>query len=315
MTIESPQVAEVRTILASHGLASEQLTTATGVVNNVWLTPELVVRLNGGRFPDAFGHEARILDLLPATIPHPEAIAHGSRVEGGEYLVVTRVPGVTLDEAWPDLDPDGRQRVIHELAAIVQTLHALPVAAGMRNPWIDDALTIPIPADAYHASPLFLPVLLASARNVRPDLATTVDQVKRLTDDRLDAFGDEPDVLVHADIHVRNILVDGEHISGLIDWEGSRPGIADNELDTLIRFLGASRQVGSEQTNDYSGLIHWFREGYPELFAHPRLVDRLEVYEAMWHLVQIHHWRPEYVTMVDPAAAFDDLLAGAFRAR
>jgi aminoglycoside phosphotransferase (APT) family kinase protein len=316
MTIESPQLAEVRAILAHHGLAGKTLTAATGVVNNVWMTPDLVIRLNGGRFRDAFGHEARILELLPATIPHPEVVAHGPRVNGGEYLIVTRVPGRTLDEAWPDLDPEARRRIIHELAAIVRTLHALPVTARMRNPWIDDALTVPIPADAYHAPPSFLPVLLASARDVRPDLTATFDRVERQAVDRLDAFGAEPEVLIHADIHVRNVLVDGGRgrISGVIDWEGSRPGIADSELDTLIRFLDASRQVGSEQMNDYTGLIGLFREGYPELFAHPRLVDRLEVYEAMWHLVQVHHWRPEYA-LADPAAGLNDLLDGVFRER
>lgn len=81
----------------------------------------------------------------------------------------------------------------------------------------------------------------------------------------------------------------------------------------IIRFFGAEQQVGSTEVNDYSGVIGWLREGYPGLFAHPRLIERLEVYEAIWHLVQVHHWRPEYVSLPDPGGAFSQLLDGAFR--
>ncbi|MGB3307728.1 MAG: hypothetical protein WBA63_16190 [Thermomicrobiales bacterium] len=113
------------------------------------------------------------------------------------------------------------------------------------------------------------------------------------------------------------MLVDAAEgrITSLIDFEGSRPAAADVELDMLLRFLSPSRQVGSDESSDVEGVLGWFHEGCPELFTHPQLDARLEVYEALWHLVQVHHWRPEYVSMPDPAVALRHLLTGGFRER
>jgi hypothetical protein len=34
----------------------------------------------------------------------------------------------------------------------------------------------------------------------------------------------------------------------------------------------------------------WLAETYPALFAVPGLTARLAVYDALWHLVQLHHF-------------------------
>ncbi len=305
--------AEARSLLRHHDLADTNLVPATGVANSVFLTPSVVIRLNEGRFRDAFAHEAHILNSLPATIPHPAALAHGKRQVKGEYIILERVPGRTLDEVWPTLTPESRHRVTLDLARITQELHSLPLTPGMSNPWFNDALTVPIYADAYHAPVSHYLPLTASAQSVRPDTATVLAEIQRFIEDRLGAFDDEgAPVIVHADLHFRNVLAVDDRVTGLIDFEGCRPASADVELEMLIRFFDAERQFGSTAANDYSGAIGWFREGYPELFAHPHLTQRLEVYEAIWHLVQVHHWRPEYRSMRDPVLAFHDLLDGIF---
>ena len=315
---------EARTLLRKHGLAGEPLTSASGVANDVWLTPSAVIRLNGGRFRDAFRHEARVLDLLPASIPHPAVLARGEREDGGEFLILERLPGRTLDAAWPDLGPETRRYVARDLALIVKRLHALPLVSAMRNPWVQDALTVPVPGDAYHAPPASAPMLVSAAAAARPDLADLIATTGAFIEDRMTAFDLEsgrPDVLVHADLHFRNVLVDvdtdadGGRITGLIDFEGSRPAAADVELDMLVRFLSSSRQFGSDESSEYEGVLGWFHEGCPELFAHPHLEARLEVYEALWHLVQVHHRRPEYISMPDPAIALRHLLIGGFHER
>lgn len=307
-------VAEARSLLRRHDLADSDLTPATGVANSVFLTASVVIRLNEGRFRDAFAHEAHILNSLPKTIPHPAALAHGKRQGKGEYIILERVPGRTLDEVWPTLAPESRRRVTLDLAHITRELHSLPLTPGMDNPWFNDALTVPIYADAYHAPVDHYLPLIASARSVRPETATVLADIQGFIEDRLSAFANEvPPVLVHADLHFRNVLAIGERVTGVIDFEGCRPASPDVELDTIIRFFGAEQQFGSTEVNDYSGVIGWFREGYPELFAHPRLIERLEVYESLWHLVQIHHWRPEYTSFADPSSAFGQLLDGSFR--
>ncbi|MBA3946473.1 MAG: hypothetical protein H0X37_18150 [Herpetosiphonaceae bacterium] len=41
---------------------------------------------------------------------------------------------------------------------------------------------------------------------------------------------------------------------------------------------------------DLRELPGWLAEAYPQLLAHPRLTARLEVYEALWQLVQVFHF-------------------------
>ncbi|MGI8403889.1 MAG: phosphotransferase family protein [Thermomicrobiales bacterium] len=307
---------EARTLLRQYDLADAELTSAAGVANDVFLTPSVVIRLNEGRFRDAFAHEAHMLNSLPATVPHPAALAHGKRQNAGEYIILERVPGRTLDQVWPTLSPESRRRVTLDLARITQALHSIPLTPGMDNPWFTDALTVPIYADAYHAPISHYLPLIASAQSVCPDTATVLADIQGFIEDRLGAFADEvAPVLVHADLHFRNVLAIDDRVTGVIDFEGCRPAAPDVELDMIIRFFGAEQQFGSTEVNDYSGVIGWLREGYPGLFAHPRLVERIEVYEALWHLVQLHHWRPEYVSFRDPSDAFHDLLDGVFSSR
>ena len=47
------------------------------------------------------------------------------------------------------------------------------------------------------------------------------------------------------------------------------------------------------------GVVDWLADAYPALFAPPRLDARLAVYEALWQLVQLHHFPPGSVGM-DP---------------
>jgi aminoglycoside phosphotransferase (APT) family kinase protein len=120
---------------------------------------------------------------------------------------------------------------------------------------------------------------------------------------------------VHTDLHFRNALVDNGRVSGLIDFEGFRLAPADVELDMLLRSIRwtlASPRAGSM---DHEMVPRWFSEEYPALFAHPRLIERLEVYEALWHLVQLHHWTSSAAWTRDPALALDRLLSGDFRCK
>jgi aminoglycoside phosphotransferase (APT) family kinase protein len=284
----------------------------TGIANAVWLTPSHVIRLNSGRFREAFAYEAEVLRRLPAEIPRPGVLAHGKRADAGEFLVLERLPGVTIEDAWPSLSTASRRAVVRELADIVRRLHALAPAAWMDNPWVADAMAGRY-ADAYHAPPSLFRKLIGSARRVRPDASDVLARTHAFIAARIDAFVDDRDVPVHTDLHFRNVLVDGDRISGLIDFEGFRLAPADTELDMLlrsIRWVLASPGAGSM---DHEMVPRWFREEYPALFAHPRLIERLEVYEALWHLVQLH-WHP-VGGAGDPVRWLERLLQGEFRSR
>ena len=101
-------------LLESLGLPSSPLQVADGWVNRVWLAPAHVVRLSSGRFRDSLAHEARVLRLLPPEVPHARVVAH-RRTGRREWLVLERVPGITLTAAWPALARCSKELRPHRL--------------------------------------------------------------------------------------------------------------------------------------------------------------------------------------------------------
>lgn len=302
---------EARDLLQRAGLPARELEAGNGVANDVWLTSSHVVRINRGRFRDAFRFEARALGRLPAEIPHPVVVAHGPR-DGGEFLILERLPGTTVDVAWPALSTGDRRALVHELAGIMRRLHAMTPAAWITNPWVAYAMAGRY-ADAYHAPPALIGELIASARRARPDAAAVLERTRAFVAGRIEAFAGDRDVPVHTDLHFGNVLVDDGRISGLVDFEGLRLAPADVELDMVLRSVRWAVADPATRTLDYEMLPRWLAEAYPDVFAHPRLIERLEVYEALWYVVQLH-WDPEKRGSAnDPAALLRALLDGTVR--
>ncbi|HTE17994.1 MAG TPA: phosphotransferase, partial [Armatimonadota bacterium] len=95
---------------------------------------------------------------------------------------------------------------------------------------------------------------------------------------------DGPCCLIHRDLHFGNVLVDGPHLTAILDFELAESGPPDYELDTIFRFLSApwlfaEPSAGSGVTPARFASV-WIRlkRGYPEMFAVSRLRERLSLY-------------------------------------
>jgi aminoglycoside phosphotransferase (APT) family kinase protein len=306
---------EAHAIFAAHGLVAGRLMPAAGMANRVLMSATHLLRLNEGRFDGAFAYEAEVLDRLPAAVPHPQVTAYGRRATGGEYLVVTRVPGRVLAEEIAAV-PAGEQRaLLHDLGQVVAELHATPLQPWMRSAWVADALAGRW-ENAYHAPPRAFPDLVAAAKVARPDATAVLEDVHAFLTERVSGASacfdeDEQEVFCHTDLHPGNVIGGAGKITGLIDFEGSRAAVPDTELDMLIRALRGMSSGGLEPAGS---LLAAFVRGYPTITAHPRLVDRLLTYDALWHLVQVHHWRPGATWTQDPMVEIRAVLDGSYAA-
>ena len=309
--------AVARAALAAAARAAEPLEPRHGWANEAWIGESVVVRLSSGRLRGSLRHEARVLAQLPdVSIPVATPIAHGrikdldadvdvdadadaaaaDDSEAAEWLISHRVAGETLAAVWPDLDATARRGVGAQIASVLRALHAVSYDGPDPEWWVEAQHDPAVLHNCYHPPPALGPQLVDAASDLVGADLSLLGEVGSLISERTGLFDDDVIVLAHCDVHAHNVLVDPSsgQLAAILDWEGAHRASPDVELDMFLRYVCAAHAF-PERPNapvrivegDMVELIDHVRAGYPELFAGPHLLERLEVYDAHWHLIQI----------------------------
>jgi aminoglycoside phosphotransferase (APT) family kinase protein len=261
---------------------SAGLERVSSALNEVWFTGPYVVRVNPTPGTHRLGYEHELSAYLPDAVRYPTVVAYGEHPMA-EWLVTERVPGVVLSRAWPKLTEASRRDAVFQLAAALRSLHEMPGPIGpngpIRAPFLErDSLECPHQLPASRVL-----TLLGRASRMRHGdggLLRAAGELVRRTASAFDENDPEPG-LVHGDAHFENIMWDDGAISAVLDFEWSRPGPPDIDLDMVLRFCAdpslhvAADYVHLANARDYLQVPLWFKTAYPELFAHARLRDRL----------------------------------------
>jgi Ser/Thr protein kinase RdoA (MazF antagonist) len=286
--------ARARRALALTGLEPHvALTRADSVTNEVFLSSEHVIRVN--RKPTGRLHrEAALCESLPERPWAPRVVAHGYEV-GLDYLVARRRPGATLARWWPMMTRAQRRDAVEQLAAALGELHQIACPADLTdlhtNPQLLD-LRAPLPLLGIFGAL----DRLRTRRGIDAGLLRACEELLVATGDAV--VDRQPHGLVHGDLSFENVLWDGSELTGLLDFEWSRTAPADLDLDVLLRFCahpGAhlpSRRQDELCAADLEELPGWLRAAYPALFAHPRLLDRLRIYDLGFNVRELVLCRP-----------------------
>lgn len=266
--------------LAEAGLdGMVNLTRASSVTNEVWLSDDFVIRVN--RTPNQrLRREAFLAPLLPPEVGYPEVISYGGEL-GADYLIVRRMPGKVLSRWWPTMDEDARREATHQVARKLQLLHT--VEAPDELPDIESPHLLGGPGWSNPTEQL-MDGLDRAAQLPHIRLAL-IDDVRAFVAQHHLALEDfDAPTLIHGDLHFENVLWDGEQVTGLLDFEWSHTAPADLELDIFLRFCAYPFLHVAEDyehltlPEDYAPVPFWVAEEYPDLFAHPHLMDRLRLY-------------------------------------
>lgn len=284
---KSGALAEVRarTALQSAGLdPAVPLERVSSVTNEVWLTPEHAVRVNRGH-GDRLAREAKLAAALPAGVGYPRVLAHGSG-SGQDWLIMERVPGDPLAHRWPEMAPVVRRHAVRQIAQRLAALHGTEAPRDL--PAVVDPPQLLQPSAADPIAPV-LDALHRAARlpNVDPILMHDARELVKTAAEALQPF--DATTLVHGDLTFENVLwVDGE-VTALLDVEWARPGPPDLDLDVILRCCAypelhvAEAHASRTAAEDYADVPYWLTDDYPELFAHPRLFDRLRTYSVAYN--------------------------------
>lgn len=270
-----------------------ELTRASSVTNEVWLTDQYAIRVN--RRPDhRLRREAVIGPQLPEIVQYPEVVGYGAGT-GFDWLVVRRRPGIVLSRCWPTMAPSQRRLAIRQLAYMLRTLHQTPCPVGL------DDLGAPQLLRGGQGQDPTTPLLVGLDRarslpNVDAGAMDALIGIVKATARSLEPF-DVP-TLIHGDLTFENVLWDGEQVTALIDFEWSRAAPADLDLDVILRFCAfphlhvADDYADQTKVQDYEEVAWWLRDDYPQLFSFPHALDRLRIYAIAFDIRDVLAFPP-----------------------
>lgn len=216
----------VRTVLGRHGLAHEAV--------ERYDSGSLPVYAVGARHvlklfpPDEAAHaltEARALAAVQGqlAIPTPQLIAAETQ-DGWPYLLMSRLHGTRLVDAWPRLSAAERDRFAEELGAAVAALHAIDTTAlaGLGPDW-----------DGFISAQRASAAQRQRARRLAPEW---VEQVEPF----LERWMPPPapkQVLLHTELMREHLLVDGGRLTGLFDFEPAMLGAPEYDFASFGLFV------------------------------------------------------------------------------
>lgn len=241
---------------------------------------EYVIRCrDGARCTGSLTREAYVLRRIRGKIPAPEILASGLDDLLGEYVIQKWLPGVNLLDAWlANPDANTREWWLMQWVAAIRTLHQerFERPGEIQGEEIREAVSwrryvegrIRKRCDELIRTPCADRDIVLAAERFARRLFPTLE--------------DGPFCLIHRDMHFGNVLVDGPHLSGVLDFELAEIGPPDYELDSIVRFLRSPELYvsGDAAPSPTRFASVWVRlkRGYPELFQVRHLQERLRLY-------------------------------------
>ncbi len=182
---------------------------------------EFVLRIHGRGDPETGARERHVTRLVAALVPVPEVLHLG-----GGWTVTRFLPGEPLSRAPTPGAARAAGRALAAISAVVLPRAGRIRADGTVGPW-------PFGDD-------FTETCLVSPR-VRESLGdAAIEGVRRLMA-RESAVFTEMDAdhrLVHGDFNPGNVLVTGDRVTGILDWEFAHAGTSWQDVGNLLRNLG-----------------------------------------------------------------------------
>ncbi len=177
----------------------------------------VVKRSDRPPFADWLKREAHVLKVLETTnLPVPRCIAFDEQPDSATVLM-TALPGEPLNEALRrGVGEDVRRDLLKQFGRMLRTVHGatVPMALQAGQPWLERILNrARLNVEHGYAEPDAPPVEQMVVSRPAP----------------------VPEVLIHGDYTIDNVLVDAGRIIGVIDWSGGDVGDPRYDLALATR--------------------------------------------------------------------------------
>jgi len=225
-------------------LAKESFLPAkSGTRNTVFLSANFVIR-----FQDKESNRLKREVKLLKSLQHPliPKIIWQGEILGQAVMIENRIPGQTLDLVWKSLELPAKNQIIDDLLKFLTDLKTkkakrfYAVSTGKYYPdflsFLTDNLESKIKKISKHAS----------AKKLGLEINAILKNAEAIS-----LFKTASPSLVHGDLIIHNLLTDGRHLTGVLDWEFALFGDADYDLARIWYYhecAKAYEQAGEDKT-------------------------------------------------------------------
>ena len=287
----------IREIFADAGLGAVGVVHKEGVgfSNHVYSIDGRYVFKTGKSEEDEeyLRRDAYLCSLLADRIPAPRIIKSGfsGKLVGKFYMIYQRIPGENLYSKWHLLNEVERRELTRQVCRILRLINDTPYEGFAREFHIDEerswhdriCSSISDWLDKDAARGFMPPELVAATRE--------------FMEKNGGALRSQRIALTYWDPHFDNLIVsDDNRIAGILDYERTDVLSIDYVLDLVRRMALRPGKYASEYSErfarpeDYSCLMRWYEEFYPELFEFEDLGTRLDIYSVEHSLAEIFYY-------------------------
>jgi aminoglycoside phosphotransferase (APT) family kinase protein len=200
--------------------------------------------------------------------------------------------GQKLHWAWRSLKPKQKEKVIKELAQCLKLLHqrtnthfGVVAEENRRYPtWLE-----------FNEDRLGRTLEELKAWRVKFEPAILALVLERFERDK-DVLRNAMPCLIHRDLWMGNILVEGDRLTAILDFELATYAPVDYELLLIEEFCLYPNDFAEENNEvylatDFADYPILLKKYAPEMFACQNLRKRLDLYHLLYELSAYLHWR------------------------
>jgi hygromycin-B 7''-O-kinase len=253
------------------------------------------------QFPCERWFMQQVHEHTPAPIPWPYLLDRRSDIFGWNYILMPRLPGLSLadQEAKRHLSPEARQSIARALGVTLAELHTLTWPCVGDYDLARNGIKPLEQSYAEHVLARVREVLAtcirATARTTPADISWVEEVIAQEQDALHEPFGP---CFVHGDYQETNVLVQGSgeqwQVSGVFDMY---PGFKDPESDLsrpLAAYLDERPPLAQEFLRAYSK-HRPPRPGFEKRFPLYMLLERMSMWE--WAQREKRTWWDEHLTL------------------
>lgn len=267
---------EVKAILNKHGLSCSEIhPCGIGFRNEVWLAGDYAVKIYGA---DNGGYGKELWFYQNAKPSYsPRLIGYGEN-----YIILERIYGTGLFRLWRGMNDMEREAAVSQIAGIACEINKMNLVGAdkyfhIASNWQQDIL---LRIRSYLEE-------LKKTKGIPPALAK---RALCYTLDHLNCLDDKKLFLAYTDLHFDNLIMDDNGRLYLLDYEMLAAAPCDFVLDVWQRmlihpFIYANKDDHALTVpEDYRHIISWLKKYAPDLFSHPNVRERVNIYGILYEL-------------------------------